>query len=37
MLDRRDYTGKAVLHHAVADIEERHHVLQALLAAKAQV
>lgn len=37
MLDQRDFTGKAALHHAVADMEERHKVLQALLAAKAQV
>ena len=37
MLDQRDFTGKAALHHAVADIEERHRVLQSLLAAKAQV
>lgn len=37
MLDQRDYTGKAALHHAVADMEERHTVVQALLAAKAQV
>lgn len=37
MLDQRDFTGKAALHHAVADMEERHRVVQALLAAKAQV
>lgn len=37
MLDQRDFTGKAALHHAVADMEERHQVLQTLLAAKAQV
>ncbi|CAM9652718.1 unnamed protein product [Ascophyllum nodosum] len=37
MLDQRDLTGKAALHHAVTDMEERHRVLQALLAAKAQV
>lgn len=37
MLDQRDFTGKAALHHAVADMEERHKVLQSLLAAKAQV
>lgn len=37
MLDQRDFTGKAALHHAVADMEERHKVVQALLAAKAQV
>lgn len=37
MLDQRDFTGKAALHHAVADMEERHTVVQALLAAKAQV
>lgn len=37
MLDRRDFTGKAALHHAVADMEERHQIVQALLAAKAQV
>lgn len=37
MLDQRDFTGKAALHHAVADMEERHGVVQALLAAKAQV
>lgn len=37
MLDQRDFTGKAALHHAVTDMEERHQVLQALLAAKAQV
>lgn len=37
MLDQRDFTGKAALHHAVADMEERHSVVQALLAAKAQV
>lgn len=37
MLDQRDYTGRAALHHAVADIEERHQVLRALLSAKAEV
>lgn len=37
MLDQRDFTGKAALHHAVTDIEERHKVLRSLLAAKAQV
>lgn len=37
MLNQRDFTGKAALHHAVADMEERHKVLQSLLAAKAQV
>ncbi len=37
MLDQRDFTGKAALHHAVADVEERHQVVQTLLAAKAQV
>ena len=37
MLDQRDFTGKAALHHAVADMEARHSVVQALLAAKAQV
>eukprot|EP00752_Nemacystus_decipiens_P010771 g9583.t2 len=37
MLDKRDFTGKAALHHAVADVEERHEVVQKLLAAKAEV
>lgn len=37
MLDQRDFTGRAALHHAVADMEERHQVVQSLLAAKAQV
>ncbi|CAM9303796.1 unnamed protein product, partial [Ectocarpus sp. 12 AP-2014] len=37
MLDQRDFSGKAALHHAVADTEERHHVVQNLLAAKSQV
>ena len=37
MLDQRDFTGKAALHHAVTDMEERHQVVQTLLAAKAQV
>lgn len=37
MLDQRDFTGKAALHHAVADVEERHQVVQTLLAAKAEV
>lgn len=37
MLDQRDVTGRAALHHAVADPEERHQIVQTLLAAKAQV
>ncbi|CAM9253102.1 unnamed protein product, partial [Discosporangium mesarthrocarpum] len=37
MLDQRDFTGKAALHHAVADIEERKDIVQSLLQAKAQV
>lgn len=37
MLDQRDFSGKAALHHAVADTEERHQVVQTLLAAKSQV
>lgn len=37
MLDQRDVTGKAALHHAVADTEERHTIVSTLLAAKAKV
>ncbi|CAN0153274.1 unnamed protein product, partial [Pylaiella littoralis] len=37
MLDQRDVTGKAALHHAVADTEERHKIVSTLLAAKAKV
>lgn len=37
MLDQRDVTGRAALHHAVADPEERHQTVETLLAAKAQV
>lgn len=37
MLDQRDYTGRAALHHAVAEMDERHLVVKHLLASKAQV
>ncbi|CAM9246685.1 unnamed protein product, partial [Chrysoparadoxa australica] len=37
VLDIKDVTGKAALHHACADVEERLSVVTSLLQAKAQV
>jgi ankyrin repeat protein len=37
MLDTRDVTGRAAIHHAVADLEERFDIVQSLLQAKARV
>ena len=37
VIDERDNLGRAALHHAVADIEERLNLVKQLLQAKAQV